>query len=90
MASLDRFLISSKLLAVGDPEGTVPCCHKPPVKTRAQRRRTRILISVRLNHANPPLHQTPRHLPYISKKSLQNKNQFFKIHYIGLFKSQNP
>jgi hypothetical protein len=90
MASLDRFLISSKLLAVGDPERTVPCYHKQHVKTHAQRRRARIIISVRLNYANPPLHQTPRHLLYIGKKSLQNRNPFLKIPYIGLFKSQNP
>ena len=67
MASLDHFLISSKLLAIGDPDGTVPLCHKSPVKIRAQRRRARILISVRLTYANTPLNQTPRHLPYISK-----------------------
>ena len=41
-----------------------------PSRPPAQRRRTRILISVRLNRAKQPLHQTPRHLPYISKKSL--------------------
>ena len=67
---LKRILISMKLLPAGDPGLTVPYCHTPPVNTRVQKRHTRILISVRLNYANPLLHQTPRHLPYISKKSL--------------------
>lgn len=59
MASLDHFLISLKLLTVGHPDGTVPCCYNSPiVKTLAQGRRPSHpnLIEIKLRpSAVPPL-----------------------------------
>jgi hypothetical protein len=60
MASLDHFLISSKLLPDGNPEVKVPFC----VFTSAQRIRDSIIISLRLIAPSHPLHQTHLHLPY--------------------------
>jgi hypothetical protein len=73
MASLDRFLISSKLLAAGDPEEVVPYCNE---LSHCQKKTHPYPNLNEIKSRQQPIHQTHCHLPYIGKKF------FYIIFYI--------